>query len=83
MLIVVILLAVAAAIFFKTDGVHRASEADSEFAGVCAGIAQRYEFNITAVRVLWVLWSLCVGGGVITYLVLWMVLPQTGPNHLN
>jgi phage shock protein PspC (stress-responsive transcriptional regulator) len=45
-------------------------------AGVCAGIARRYGWDVTLVRVLTVASVLLPGPQVIIYLVLWLVIPQ-------
>jgi len=44
-------------------------------AGVCAALAQRFEVDITLVRVLWIPASCCFGAGAILYLILWAVIP--------
>lgn len=51
-------------------------------AGVMGGIAERYGWNVTILRVLFVLIS-CISAafpGILVYLVLWMVLPKA-PVH--
>ena len=45
-------------------------------AGVCAGIAQRYGWNKTAVRAAFVVSCLLPGPQFILYLVLWLMMPQ-------
>jgi phage shock protein C len=48
---------------------------DRMLGGVCAGIAQRYSWNVTLVRVVFSIAGLLVIG-LIVYLVLWAVLPD-------
>lgn len=72
--LVCIAIAIAFAIWLKSVGVKRAR--NGEFCGVCLGIARHFELNPSAVRILWILWTLCLGGGVITYIILWAVLPE-------
>ena len=43
--------------------------------GVCAGIAARFGYDVTLVRVVTVLFAFAVGFGVIAYLALWLLLP--------
>ena len=43
--------------------------------GVCAGIAVRFGYDVTLVRVVTVLLALAVGFGVAAYLALWLLLP--------
>ncbi len=45
-------------------------------AGVCAGIARRYGWNVTAVRAVFVLSCLLPGPQFVLYLILWLLLPQ-------
>jgi phage shock protein C len=72
----IVIVAIVLALVLKAAGVTRVSEKEAEFAGVCAGIARRFEMSTTAVRILWIVWVLCAGGGVITYLILWAILPR-------
>lgn len=44
--------------------------------GVCAGLATRYGWDATLVRVLFVLSILLPGPQVLLYLVLWIVIPR-------
>lgn len=46
-------------------------------AGVCAGLAQHYRWDLTWVRVLTVLISLfSSGAGLVAYIVFWLVMPE-------
>ena len=45
-------------------------------AGVCAGIAQRFGWSVTLVRVLTVASILIPGPQVIIYIVLWVLIPK-------
>jgi phage shock protein C len=45
-------------------------------AGVCAGIAQRFGWSVTLVRVLTVASILIPGPQVIIYVVLWALIPK-------
>ena len=45
-------------------------------AGVCAGIAQRYDVSARRVRLLFVLSLLLPGPQVLLYLALWILLPR-------
>jgi len=44
-------------------------------AGVCAGLARRFDLSPTVVRVLFVLSMLLPGPQILIYAVLWLVLP--------
>ena len=45
-------------------------------AGVCAGIARRFGWSPTTVRVVFLLSCLLPGPQVLVYLVLWIVMPK-------
>jgi phage shock protein C len=45
-------------------------------AGVCAGIAQRYGWSPTTVRLLFVLSLVLPGTQVLVYLLLWLLMPD-------
>jgi len=45
-------------------------------AGVCAGVAQYYGWNVTSIRLIWLLLFLFAGTGGLLYLILWIVMPN-------
>jgi len=47
-------------------------------AGVCAGIAEYFGWNVTLVRVIYVLLSIFSAGfpGTLVYIILWIVMPR-------
>jgi len=45
-------------------------------AGVCAGIGEYYKIDPNLVRALWIIGSLIFGGGIIAYIILWIVIPE-------
>lgn len=47
-----------------------------QIAGVCAGVAQYYGWNVTTIRLLWLLAFLFAGTGGLLYLILWIVMPN-------
>jgi phage shock protein PspC (stress-responsive transcriptional regulator) len=56
-------------------------------AGVCSGIAEYLDVDVTMVRVVWVVLSIVPGGligGVLAYLAAWIVMPEaTGPAQID
>ncbi|MGD9992418.1 MAG: PspC domain-containing protein [Salinivirgaceae bacterium] len=48
-------------------------------AGVCAGLAEWLGWDITTVRILYVLLSILSAGfpGILVYIVLWIVMPDS------
>jgi len=47
-------------------------------AGVCAGIAEYFGWNVTLVRVIYILLSIFSAGfpGTLVYIILWIVMPR-------
>jgi phage shock protein PspC (stress-responsive transcriptional regulator) len=59
------------------------SPENGRIAGVCAGIAEYLDVDVTFVRVVWTVLSIVPGaiiGGVIAYIAAWLVMPErSGP----
>src|SRR5439155_25917576 len=54
--------------------------ASGRIAGVCSGIAEYLDTDVTAVRLAWVILSIVPGGligGVLAYLAAWMIMPES------
>jgi phage shock protein PspC (stress-responsive transcriptional regulator) len=59
--------------------VLRRSTTDRQIAGVCGGMAEYFQVDVTAVRLLWVIASIFCGmiiGGVIAYALAWLIVPS-------
>lgn len=59
--------------------VLRRSATNRQIAGVCGGLAEYFDVDATAVRLLWVILSIFCGaviGGVIAYLLAWLIIPR-------
>lgn len=56
------------------------SRHDRMLAGVMGGIARRFGWNSTLVRVLYVILSIASAAfpGIIVYLILWLLIPEEG-----
>jgi len=54
------------------------SRADRKIGGVCAGLAQYLELDVSLVRILYFFITLATGvcPGVITYVLAWIIIPQ-------
>lgn len=46
------------------------------FAGICTGIAEYANMDVTIVRVLWVALSLFVGAGLLLYIICIFIIPM-------
>ena len=53
---------------------HRSSR-DSKLCGVCGGIAEYFNIDPTIVRLIWIVVSLCGGGGLIAYIIAAIIMP--------
>ena len=62
----------------ETDGKLRRSKSDKMIAGVVAGIARYFGFDITVARVLYVVLSVISVAfpGFLVYIILWIVMPE-------
>ncbi len=45
-------------------------------AGVCAGLAKYFGVDPTLVRIIFILLTIFAAGGVLIYLVLWLLMPM-------
>jgi phage shock protein PspC (stress-responsive transcriptional regulator) len=52
------------------------SRIDRKIAGVCGGLGEYFGIDPTLVRVLFVLGSIFVGGALLVYLILAIVIPE-------
>jgi phage shock protein C len=71
----------AASTATAADPPHRLFRRSSEgrIAGVCAGIAEYLNADVTVVRLLWVILSIVPGGcigGIVVYIAAWMIVPD-------
>ena len=49
---------------------------DRKLLGVCGGIAEYFELDPTIVRLLWVLFCLLGGSGVLAYIIAALIMPE-------
>ena len=55
------------------------SATDKKIAGICGGLAEYFNVDATAVRLVWCVLSILCGavvGGVIAYVVAWFIIPR-------
>ncbi len=45
-------------------------------AGVCAGLALHFGWNLTLLRLIWLLLFVLAGAGGLLYVILWIVIPN-------
>jgi phage shock protein C len=44
-------------------------------AGVCGGIGEYFDIDPTVIRILFVLFALVIGGGILLYIILLIIMP--------
>lgn len=49
---------------------------ERKIAGVCAGFAAYFDIDVTVVRVVWLIVALFGGGGILAYIIAWIVMPE-------
>ena len=52
------------------------SRVNRKIAGVCAGFAEYFDLDVTVVRVVWLIVALFGGGGILAYIIAWIVMPE-------
>lgn len=52
------------------------STTDRMVAGVCGGVAEYFRIDPTLVRLLFVLFAIAGGPGLLAYIVMWLVVPE-------
>ncbi len=52
------------------------SRTDKKIDGVCAGIAEFFDIDPTLIRLIWALSILCLGTGLLAYIVAAFVIPR-------
>lgn len=57
------------------------SSIDKKIGGVCAGLADYFDIDVTIIRICWVLAVFCAGTGFLLYLILWIALPLAPPAY--
>ncbi len=59
------------------------SQTDRIIGGVCGGLAEYLRIDATIVRLLFVLFALGSGVGVVVYFILWVILPVEGQGGIG
>ena len=52
------------------------SKDDRWLAGVCGGIGEYFNVDGTLIRILFILFGIAFGGGILIYIILWIVMPE-------
>ena len=52
------------------------SQSEKKLCGVCGGLAEYFNIDPTLVRLLWILFSLAGGAGVLAYIIAAVIMPD-------
>lgn len=47
-----------------------------KIAGVCLGFAQFFDVDVTLIRVLWLIFGVITGVGILAYPIAWLLMPE-------
>lgn len=53
---------------------------DRILGGVCGGFGEYFNIDPVIIRLLWVLFSLAYGTGILAYIIAWIIIPRN-PKH--
>ncbi len=56
------------------------SRTDKKLCGVCGGIAEYFDIDATVVRLLWVLFTLWGGSGILAYIIAALIMSDKPEN---
>ena len=51
------------------------SRTDRKICGVCGGIGEYFNVDPTVIRLLWVVFVLCAGSGILAYIIAAIIMP--------
>jgi len=52
------------------------SKTNRQVAGVCGGLAEYFNLDVTLIRVLFVLLAVLGGSGLVIYIAMWIIVPK-------
>ncbi len=52
------------------------SQEDRMIAGVCGGLGEYFEVDPTLIRILWILFSIAGGAGILAYIAAYIIIPE-------
>ena len=62
-------------IVYRTKRLFRSGK-DRILGGVCGGIGEYFGVDPVLVRLLWVLFSIAYGSGILAYIIAWIIIPR-------
>lgn len=49
---------------------------NKKIAGVCGGVAEYLDLDVTIVRLVWAILAVCAGCGLLAYIIAWIIIPE-------
>jgi phage shock protein C len=49
---------------------------DRIIGGVCGGLAEYFDVDVSLVRLAWIVFTMLGGSGILAYLIAWLVIPR-------
>ncbi|MDZ4844494.1 MAG: PspC domain-containing protein [Chitinophagales bacterium] len=49
---------------------------EKKILGVCAWLAEKFEFDVSGIRILFIITTLLGGSGILAYLILYLIMPR-------
>ncbi len=59
-----------------SDKKLKRSRTNRQLCGVCGGLAEYLNMDVSLVRLLWVLFVICGGSGIIAYILAAIIIPE-------
>ena len=56
------------------------SEENRIFAGVCGGFGEYFNIDPVIIRLVWILFVMAGGSGIILYIIAWLIIPKQPMN---
>jgi len=63
----------------RTKRLYRSAK-ERILGGVCGGLGDYFDVDPTLIRLLWILFVLAYGAGILAYLIAWFIVPRN-PKH--
>ena len=52
------------------------SQTDKKIAGVCGGLGEYFDIDSTLIRIIFLVFLLVIGGGLLAYIICWIAMPK-------
>ena len=59
------------------------NQKNKKLAGVCSGLAEYFEIDVTLIRIIWIVFILLGGAGIISYLISILIIPQKPDSEME